>query len=251
MRKSKSTLVGMLIGFISISTVSQGAIITDDFNRADTAVASDNVASIIGNGWSNGSPTTATSNFRILNNEIDVTGSTTPWFLVNTAVGTINDGENNSFTLSGEIKLGVAGNNYAGLVVNYQDSQNYYEFRIKGTGDVQWFRIVNGSSGGTALNQAAAFTPVADLYYKMSVSSSTAYNYDLSIVDTTDDSVIFSKSITDTAQKFKDGLGGFYSSHNVSYFDNFNLETIPEPATAGLLITSAFGILCIRRRMMI
>jgi len=226
--------------------------ITDDFNRADTA-ASTNLSLAIGSNWINGNDTNGLA--RIFGNEVDITGvfgtALAKFTMLNTAIGTLNNGLGTNFTLSAIVKMDTtASTAQAGLIVNYIDVNNYYQFRYSGTGNVQFTRTVAGVVSATPLSVTAAFTPVQNRPYELTVSSADPYVFDVSVRDTVTDTIVYSKvGVTDANSNFKDGFGGVYATTGLAGFDNFSLTATTAPATQSTLSLFIISSLPIRNRV--
>lgn len=239
----KKIVLNILIG-MGLAALTQASTITDDFNRADTTLSSDLSASM-GSSWTAGTTITEggiTSNMAVV--QVTEAGSA---MAVNTSLASLNEATGDSFTVSGDVKVdGAGGGQWAGLVVNYQDQDNFYTLRYSGAGSVQFFRVFTGGANAWT---GGSFTHTAGRSYRVTVASDTAYTFDFSITDLTDDTVVFSAADMDVGiGKHTDGFSGLYSNTSVATFDNYQLETIPEPATFGLLLTGFMGIVVLFRR---
>ncbi len=251
MKKIYITLVSAaVIGFAQGALITvgsaQGALITDDFNRADTALSSDLSASI-GSGWTAGSSITEG---QIASNAARVTVTESgSGMAVNTSLASLNEGRGTHFTVSADVTLDSAGGGvWGGVVVNYQDEDNFYALRYNGEGTVQFYRVWTG--GGNSWS-GGSFTHVPGRSYRVTVASDTPYIYDFSITDLTTDTVVFSAAGQNVGvSKHTNGYSGLYSNSNAATFDNYQLEVIPEPATIGLFVISSASILFWRRLRM-
>ncbi len=236
-----------------VFATAHAVLITDNFDRANTAFVTNNagIASTIGANWTSAAPATNTT-YRIFNNTVDI-GSTSAatWqkaMLINTAAGTTNSGVG-SFTLSAQLQQNTtAGTAFIGLVFNYQDADNFYVFRLSGTGSAQMLAYSNGVLA-TVFSKTGAFTPIQDRPYTFTVSSADPYIFDVSIFDTVASSTVYSTNVTlgATIVKHQDGLGGMFGSSSFVTMDNFSLDAVPEPATIGMLGLGALAMVMIRR----
>jgi hypothetical protein len=234
-----------------VFATAHAVLITDNFNRADTAFASNNteVAASIGSNWM---PIRETnSQYRIYNNAVDI-GVTEAGVqkasLIYTGAGTLNAGAGTDFTLSATLRQDTtAATGFIGLIFNYQNDSNYYLFRLSGAGAAQMVAYSNGVAA-TVLN-TAPFTPVQNRPYTFTVSSADPYTFDLSIFDTVAGSAVYSNSLTLAAAfvKHQDGLGGMHATSGLATMDDFSLNVIPEPATIGMLSLGALAVAIIRR----
>jgi hypothetical protein len=230
--------------FILFGCAAQAVTVTDDFNRADTAFASNNteVAASIGSNWM---PIRETNTqYRIFNNAVDigaVEAGVQKASLICTGAETLNAGAGTNFTLSATMQQDTtASSGFIGLIFNYQDDTNYYLFRLSGNGAVQMIAYSNGVSA-TVLNKAAAFTPVQNRPYTFTVSSADPYIFDFSIFDTVASSTVYStNSLTLGASvvKFQDGLGGMHATSGAATLDDFRLENTKSSRTLGLFFIS-------------
>ena len=206
----------------------------DDFNRADTVANTDPAVSI-GAGWINAGEAGALS--RIYSNELDiVSGGTNPSvgnILLHSGIKTLNDGAQSEFTLSATVRLDSLNNTaFAGLVFNYVSNKNCYLLRYNGQGAVQLIRRRDGFADSTALN-VAGFTHVQNRPYRITVSSSTAYRYDITIRDTVTDTVVYSNTYFWAAlELYEDGLGGVYGTTGLAACDDVDFSYLVPSATA-------------------
>ena len=207
----------------------------DDFNRADTA-SSNNPAESIGAGWISGGEADALS--RIYSNGLDIaSGGTNPSIgnvLLHPELKTLNDGANSEFTLSAIVRLDTLANSgFAGLVLNYVGTNSCYLLRYNGVGALQLIRRRDGLPASTALNIGSAFTHVQNRPYKLTISSRTAYRYDITVRDTVTDTVVYSNTYAwEALELFEDGVGGVYASTGLASFDDVSLTYIVPSTTA-------------------
>ena len=243
--------------FLSINILSlllccavQATTVTDNFNRPDTAFATNNeqVAVSIGPNWMparTDDPNGSNTQYRILNNEVAI-GVISPTMLqkamlINTAAGTYNAGTGIDFTISADMKQNtVAQSAYIGLVFNYQDAGNYYLLRLSGIGSVQMLAYSNSVQQAVPINKIV-FTPVQNRVYTFSVHSANPYVFDLSIIDTVTSNAVYSTNnftLGSAVVKHQDGLGGMYTTGAAGTFDNFKLETTKVLRDFGLFFRS-------------
>ena len=233
----------MCITFIMIAMGTSVAFgdLADNFDRASTTFSTD--ASLIGAGWNTSEP--ANQEWRIDSNELqaDVIGANDPAILYNTDL-TLDTG----FTYSADVRLQGA---YGGVVFHYQDVDNYYAARVRSWGGVyQILRVVDGGVHTVFNKSDGAFS--GNQFYTFTVTSDNAYNFTLEITEQGESTILNPTTTgTDAASAFTGGYAGLYSGSNSASpdtrFDNFNVQTIPEPATIGLLGISAAGLIAFRK----
>ena len=224
--------------WLSLSASVTATVFSDNFNRGNTTASADFPVSV-GPEWKNGNPSGGTAGIR--NNAVSasVSGTNAAKFtMIYTAAETRNEGAGAGFTLSAVTKINNA--NWIGLVVNYRDENNFYQFRYNGgSGSIQFIPFVNGVPVGPfLLGQDAKFAAVPNRPYKLTVFSSEPYRFDVSIVDTVTGETVFSKNgVIDRLRCFKDGYGGVFAGGGSPVFDDFNLtnssdrnDTVETPA---------------------
>ena len=232
-----TTLIMMAMG----TSIAFGTLLTDDFNRADTTYSSD--GSLLGSGWNTSGDTNHL--WRINSNEMqaDVIGANDPAILYNTDL-TLDT----NFTYSADVRLQGA---YGGVVFHYQDKDNYYAARIRSYGGVyQILRVVDGGVHTVINKSDGNFS--GNQFYTFTVTSDNAYNFTLEITKQGESTVLNPTTTgTDAASAFTGGYAGLYCGSNSASpdtrFDNFNVQTVPEPATVGLLALSAAGLMALRK----
>jgi hypothetical protein len=233
------------------SCTAQALTVTADFNRANTPVGSfasniTQVAATIGADWK---PVTQangiyTTQYKITNNALGFAAMATnvqKALLVNTTALTANSGVSN-FTLSATLKDTAAGTATYGIIFNYKDDGNYYQFRLTANGGVQMLCYSNYIQQSTPIstpNGTVAY--VKGNEYTFTVQSSDPYVFDLSIIDATSTTTVYTRNITlgATVVKLQDGLGGVFSTGNTVTVDDFRLEVPTQiPKTLSLFILS-------------
>ena len=200
--------------------------ITDDFNRADTSSSTD--TSLIGADWaqSAGSP----NRWRIHSNTVYSLDSVNPCVMYNTALQTKN-GDGGSFTLSLDV-AGLGLSVWSGVAFNYNNPSNFYTVRFKaGYDDYQLLgKRANGSWNVIATGHAVTNFTVGS-FYKVTVSSDTAYTYDFSIKESGSGTVMASETgRLDDESLATGGYAGLYlgstSVNELAQFDNFSLDAV-------------------------
>ena len=201
-------------------------LITDDFNRADTVSSTD--TSLIGADWaqSAGSP----NRWRIGSNTVYSLAAETPSVMYNTAQQTQNGG-GGSFSLSSDV-AGLASNVWLGIAFNYNNPSNFYTVRFKsGADDYQVLgKRVDGSWNVIASEHAVSNFTVGG-FYTITVSSDTAYAYDVSIREVGSGVLMASRTgLLDDEIISSGGYAGLYldtlnPTEEYARFDNFSLES--------------------------
>ena len=239
-------LIVILTGCL-IVCVAQATLITDDFNRIDTAPSN------LGSNWTVTAGLTGQAHFKISGDTAfntdyvnqNNTGKDTAY--LNT-LGTLNtDGKR--FTISCDIKLDNTGNsNFTGLMFNYQDPLNYYILRYNGLGTSVGLAHVIDGVVGTFGGTAQSFTHDVSKFYTLTVSSTAAYTFDWSLKNDLGTVLCSATGATDNTSSFTDGFGGIFSANSFdNTYDNFSLEVIPEPVTLGLFGLSSIIITAFHR----
>ena len=216
----------LIISLLCAVSAAWATLVTDDFNRANTSASSD--TSLIGAHWNNDS---SANTWRIDNNTV-YAGSVDPMAMMyNDELQTLN-GSGDSFDLSLDV-AGQANNVWAGLVFNYNNSSNYYTVRFKaGYDDYQILGRRSAGSWKVIKSGHASANFVADRFYRINVTSDTAYTYDFTITDTTSSTVVGSETgMFDNEHLSTGGYAGLglFSSNpttEFSQYDNFSLKTV-------------------------
>jgi len=204
----------------------------DDFNRSSTGVTTNGAA--IGEGY-----VIPGSALQLFQNRITGSGVASPSpVLIYTALE-LND----EFSVAADVKIAQINDREVGVVFNFQDKNNYYYARIRQT-DLQVRRLVGGVA---AIIQDFKDVGIqADTAYRLTVSSSTPYNFDVSLVGGT---LNLTNSVTDGQSKFTGGYNKLIMSpHSNNDLDNLSIQTIPEPGSLSLLIISTGALLLLRNR---
>lgn len=229
----------ILAGILCCGSVVRAATITDDFNRADTVFSTD--GSQIGASWVNGAGTTNVWAIGSSNLMLQVYGTETPAttagpsILYNDSLQTTSGG-GMSFTLSADLQ--PVSNRWVGLVFNYQNPSNYYEFRVAGDSSKYQFVAVNDGVASAKINRTDAVVPfTSDTFYTLTVSSDAAYEYRFSITEA-GSAVALNPTTTgsDSSESFTGGYAGLYQAGGwtvdpLTLYDNFYLSTYITPKT--------------------
>ena len=244
------------IGMAVCASSAWAAIITDDFNRADTVLVRDaSIPSQIGADWRGGEPL---DYCQIKNNQLGTQMTGWNGSFYNVGLGTSNTG-GESFTLSIDVKGnpdGGVGHWIGGAAFNVQDGINWYGLRFKtGASYIQFSRSIAGSEGVSTLYNGS-YTFLEDTYYTMTVSSDTPGVFGIDVREKGSATPIWAGTRDDTANgALSGGYGGAHVAENGGLatttkqsFDNYSLETIPEPATFGLMGLAGAAVLFARRR---
>ncbi|MGE4489318.1 MAG: glycoside hydrolase family 95-like protein [Kiritimatiellales bacterium] len=200
-----------------------GATVSDDFERADTAYSTD--GSIIGSGWVNAD---VGVRWRIANSVLEGDNTTIDAGILYNTNTVLNEG----YIYSVDLKFA---NDWQGIAFNYQDTGNYYFFRVKPTG-YQVIRVQDGRYSETFLNQAISLS--YNTYYTIIVKSDGAGNFDCIIANQGETTPL--NAVTNISDgTFSGGYAGLYvggsgGSPDVTY-DNFSLQ--PPPPTTGFCMS--------------
>ena len=240
------------IGILCAASAAWATLVTDDFNRTNTTQSND--TSLIGSNWKQSAG--SANQWLISGNILHARPLVNPAILYNDALQTVSGGGTN-FTLSLDVSAKVA-TAWAGVAFNYQDDGNYYYLRIKeGSSNYQLIGAVGGAQTASVLvnKTDASITFTEDVFYTMTITSDTAYNFDFTITEVGSSTAVNpTASVVDGGGNFTGGYAGLYTpsagGHNAK-FDNFSLEVIPEPATLGLMGVMGAAAIFIRKRFMI
>ncbi len=171
----------------------------------------------------------------------------------NTGLETISGGGTN-FDLSVDVSV-HSGGRLTGVAFNVQNATNYYFVGIViGGSAYRFYEVVDGT--GTQLfagNASVVFSDRNKTNYTINVTSDTEGSYDFFITEKGQSTVLNSiTNYTVSGTALSGGYAGLYTHGNSSEFryDNFSLETIPEPATLGMVGLAAAGIIMMRRLRM-
>jgi enediyne biosynthesis protein E4 len=190
------------------------------------------IARQIGSFWKRCNPVDEVSQYRINDGKLDI-GARSPSdqkaSLVNTAVQTAADGFRLSVVQQQDT---TSSSGYMGLIFNFQEDGSYYLLRVSADGAVQFLVYSQYEQLGTVLS-TAAFTPVQNRPYKLSVESAQPQTFDIRVIDTVTGVTVYSNNhvtVDDSFVKLQDGLGGIFVTHGLSLFDNFHLDAVPSSA---------------------
>ena len=212
----------------------QAALVTDNFDRGDTAYSTNNY---IGPGWTT---SLAADRTAIKSNTLafDVAPSLSADHLTyNTGVGMIagTSTDSNSWTMSSDIKIASDGM-WAGVAFNVQDADNFYALRIKtGTTIYQMIRVLNGTAASAFVSKSDLSIPFASgTAYTFTISSDTANEFTFTITEAGSSTVLNPQTFTSQGSgNFDGGYGGFYhwtglvSQQPDATYDNFSVEALP------------------------
>ena len=236
-------LISIIFGIGAV----QAALVTDNFDRGDTAYSTDE--SNIGANWVAGA---ADAQSAIKGNTLAYEPETVADnVFYNTGLAMTTAGAD-AWDMSFDVMLKGAGT-WGGIAFNVQDSNNYYGIRFK-AGDTLGglIRVVNGALANvTALT--ASTTVVAGTAYTFNVAATDAYTFTYSVTSLDGLTTLVAGTSTDVQGNFDGGFGGIYYNHALNsqlpdvVGDNFSVEVIPEPATLGLFGVSSFIFILIRK----
>lgn len=247
----KRIIALMAVGTVIMSSV-QAAVIVDDFNRANTSYATSNgVPATIGGNWFMGQGQD-NAQVRILDNQLrlGITGANPVTVLINSEAQTRSGGGNN-FILSVTSDTIANPLNMPGLAWNFQSPENFYYLRYNQNGKVaQFFRFVNGTLSGMigSVSTADFADYEAGAQYRYTVASFNPYEFNITVEELATGKTA-SKTLVDPLEQFTEGYGGIASGAGQIFYDDFELRSIPEPATVALLGLSLLILLGRRRRV--
>ena len=215
----KKTIV--LIGLLHcVSTASWAVIVLDDFNRSDVALTTN--TSLVGADWIQGN--SADDQWGITSGQL-VNSASAPGILVNTGAN-MSSGDGVSFTFSVDLTP-VQASRWMGVVLNYQDVDNYYCLWFKtGAGGCYVYKKVDGGAltlltGGTI---TASENFALNTAYAIAVASTNAGEFDVSISGGT---LTATGTVVDSAQSLTNGYAGLMIEANGvgAKYDNFSLQS--------------------------
>jgi len=246
--KKSIAIISLLV---SVSSA-WAALITDNFNRDNTAQTA-NTVNVGGSGWVQAGDGTATgSDWFISGNTLNARNRTNPANLYNDSLKTVS-GSGTNFTLSADVSAKIAGA-YAGITFNYQNASNYYVVRLRGDFNTyQMLKVVDGVAGIIVSKTDSSQKFTLNSLYTITVTSDVAGDFDFTITAAGNSTVLNpTTSGTDTISIFTEGYAGLYVGtgllDHTAKFDNFSLNVIPEPATIGLFGVAVGVVLLIRRK---
>jgi len=244
--KTKMAIISLLFGASSAwATLITDTSITDNFDRADTSQTSYTV-NVGGTGWTQVGDGTSGADWFINTNQLRGRPRASSQVMYNTGLQTTS-GDDTSFTLSADVSVRNV-NNWGGIAFNYTDANNYYFIRYKaGTNEYQVLEMSGGSQIVHVNKKLSEGTFAAGGWQTITVTSTGAGVFDFEI------GTAVSGSVDDSASARSGGYAGLWvtgtTSDNSTWFDNFSLSVIPEPATIGLFGVATGVILVIRRKI--
>lgn len=212
--------------------------LTDNFNRADTGLTTSGAT--IGTGYAITTPAlsgnSGTASWKISGNHLtSAPGSNVSDTLVYTALETKNTdgfGSNIAATMTT-----ASSGAYMGVVMNYQDKDDFYALRISpGSSSIQLIAVQN--SGGTVtstLVSSATLSHKSTLgtqslaiatghSYYMRVASGSAGVFTYTVIDQTTNFTA-AGTLQDASPKFQNGNAGVYSSLAAADFDDLTVNS--------------------------
>lgn len=246
-----ATMKNSVIVFCSLlafAGISQGqTTFFDAFSRADVSPTSD--GSDIGPNWVIGSGEFDLAGgprrgVRVNENTTAMVANSVMW---NTTVG-LNEG---NFTASTSVYSATAGRR-GGIAFFVQDSDSFLSFEIRsGFNDWRVSQFDNGTQTTVTSGTLSSGTFTADAPFTLTVSSSAADTFDLSVIDETTSTELVLTSFTDSSLAFNSGFAGVYYELNSGQvrWDDFSVTSVPEPSSVALLTGFAgLSVVLLRRR---
>ncbi len=220
--------IAVAAGILGFAAHAEFGVYTDDFNRAS-----------IGSDWSPTASWTTTGGV--------LTGGSNTYFQPVTSLNDTYVVETDFYSTENPAVQG----HYFGVQLNYTDNSNRYQlrydYRPSGSDVMQLTVNVGGSLVDVENYLVSAGTMVPERWYNLRVESSEPGVFEFLVTDTTDLSVIFDETYSNTTPgEFLTGGQVGYLGGQYAQFDNFRLENIPEPASLALFLLGA-GFLCGRR----
>ena len=220
-------------------------LISDNFNRADTALYRDaSIPGQIGANWRGGEPLDFC---QIDDNQLDTQLNNGDGVFYNVGLETASGGGTN-FTVSVDAKGNPDGNGHwiGGAAFNVQDGGNWYAIRFKSESQhLQFAKSVGGSVSATGSIFPTLPNPsfLEDTYYTITVSSSAAGVFEVDVREKGSSTAIYNGTINDPwagGGVLSGGYGGVYATENGALgsgdqkqsFDNYSL-VVGLPATFG------------------
>jgi hypothetical protein len=218
-------LLGAMCCVYSVCAASPASV-SDDFNRSGIGYSSNGAAALVSATWTNGGNQNAEwaiSSQRVITRTRFGSGNA---LLVNTALQLSGNGE--GFTLSADLTPLIAAN-WAGVVWGYQNSTNYYFLQMKaGTNSVWVYKVVNGTATALGNSAAASSNFAVGGTNTVTINSSSAYNFNVTITDKGTGTTLLSISRTDTGSSLRGGYAGLIlatpGTDSRFAFDNFGLQ---------------------------
>lgn len=238
-------LLVVLSGVFSVACAAQSQAFSDAFTRADMSAAS-TTGSDIGSGYvittaalpSNGG---GTAGWRVVSDGVEILpGSLTndtltyqpSWQTQNSNASGLY-----GFTTSATMRSATG---YMGLVLNYQDTSDFYAVRVKpGTNAIQLFYVQNSGTvvTGAAASATLPFTVTGNTNYTMSVHSTAKGVFQYTF---TNGDQYATGTLTDSSARFGDGYAGLYATLAQCDFDNFDVTSSTAVATHDWLVDPHF-----------
>jgi len=240
----------LIISMLCAASAAWATLVTDEFERPDQDTNGSADTSLIGPSWKQ-NPASVDRWF-ILGGQLRNKGVDALNIIYNDELAMASGG-GDSFVYSAYVssKASLA---RVGIVFNYQDDDNFYALRLQS--DSTSFQAIKYVGGALSLmngnsNVSAASNFVEDAYYRLIVTSDTAYEYNYTVLSGA--TTVLTGTITDVGGNHTGGHAGYYAGAASwsAGFDNYSLEVIPEPATLGMMGLVGVGGLFIRKRFMI
>ena len=244
-RMSKTVLLAMSM-FTGLAGVVQAALITDNFNRDNTGPVT-----------SATSPNPIGTQYQVVSGTWEIGGNSylqasAGGIMIDTSVALTNDLTLSLSALHPAYADGASGRQ-AGIILNYQDINNYYGIRWGyetggDLGSIQFFKMVNNTSSQIGDRVINLNLPSGVFYDWTFSTSENEISYSVSALGS--ETPLYSGSFTDPDSTFSGGYLGFYRTGSGTVrFDDYSLNVIPEPQALLLLGSGALTLLALRRRI--
>jgi hypothetical protein len=214
--------MALILGVTGLSSA-WCAQVTDDFNREDTFL--DETGESLGTKWHS---SRASAGWGIENGQVSVKSSEPNSVLYNSSQKTMS-GSGSSFTVSLDVTARTSPV-WAGIVLHYQDADNYYCFRYKAeANNYALARMVDGDLVNLVNLTLETGAFAVGKSYTLTVKSSDPYQFEYEIRET-GESILATGVATDGNSSFTGGYAGILETTigpNRNTFDNFSLEVVP------------------------
>lgn len=248
--KTSVTVFSSLLAFAGISHAQ--TTFTDDFNRANVAPTTNGTN--IGPNWVIGdtSSGTNTPEWELINDQIrvndtvaNVVGNSVMW---NTTVSLLEG----DFTVSSTM-TSITNPRQGGIAFFVQDADSFLTFDIQENSN--GWKVRQFDDGTETLVTSGSSSGTIDLStsdYTLTVASTAADNFDLTIVEEATSTTVVSTSFTDSSLAFNSGFAGLYHDNPTGQWtwDDISVSSpIPEPSAFALLLGASGVLVALGRRV--